>query len=210
MLIQRCPDLQELILDGVSSTDPVDVHLLVRGRWPALRKLVLGDVVLDWHSAVNPAAKRPLISFLEAHPELETLAFFGHQSSIGSSDLLAAVHGEALTRVTDFSGTLEQVQILRHKAAIKRLELPDAIFLRESTPLAVSNALASLPWLTSLTISFGLEHGYDNGSMLRAFASACPQLQHLDLTCACKPSFSLVRPTTSYSLVLSHTQPFVT
>lgn len=36
------------------------------------------------------------------------------------------------------------------------------------------------------------EHGYDNGGMLRMLVAVCPNLQHLDLTCACKPSFTLV------------------
>ena len=194
MLIKRCPRLRELVLDGISPENPVDAHRLTRGRWPLLRKLVLGDIVLDWHSAVNPAAKRPFITFLEEHRALEQLHLLGYQPSVSAPDLLAAVHRGALAGVAAFSGTLDQVQALPHRAALRALCVTDPILLRESTPLAVAGVLQTLPALASLTIAFVLEHGYDNGGMLRTLVAACPHLQHLDLTCARKPSFTIVSP----------------
>ncbi|ETW80979.1 hypothetical protein HETIRDRAFT_434843 [Heterobasidion irregulare TC 32-1] len=191
MLIKRCPRLRELVLDGISPENPVDAHRLTRGRWPLLRKLVLGDIVLDWHSAVNPAAKRPFITFLEEHRALEQLHLLGYQPSVSAPDLLAAVHRGALAGVAAFSGTLDQVQALPHRAALRALCVTDPILLRESTPLAVAGVLQTLPALASLTIAFVLEHGYDNGGMLRTLVAACPHLQHLDLTCARKPSFTI-------------------
>ena len=56
----------------------------------------------------------------------------------------------------------------------------------------MSSPLASLPALTSLTIAFRLEQGYDNSSVLRAVASTCPHLRHLDLTVTSRPSFPMV------------------
>ena len=122
MLIKRCPRLRELVLDGISPENPVDAHRLTRGRWPSLRKLVLGDIVLDWHSAVNPAAKRPFITFLEEHRALEQLHLLGYQPSVSAPDLLAAVHRGALAGVAAFSGTLDQVQALPRRAALRALE----------------------------------------------------------------------------------------
>lgn len=192
MLINRCPNLQELSFDGVSPANPVDAHRLVRGRWPHLRKLVLGDIVLDWHSAINPNVKRPFITFLEEHKQLQEVHLLGYQPSVSAPDIIRAVHREALPRVTNFSGTLEQVQALPFKGALKTLKLIEPISLRESTPLTVSGVLQELGSLKELTITFALEHGYDNGGMLRMLVAVCPNLQHLDLTCACKPSFTLV------------------
>ncbi|KAA1471736.1 hypothetical protein DENSPDRAFT_837798 [Dentipellis sp. KUC8613] len=191
MLIKRCPHLQELELDGDSPDDPVDAQRLTRGRWPDLRKLVLGNVVIDWHTAVNPASKRPFITFLEEHCGIETLHLVGHQPSVAAPDLLSAVQPEALPVLTEFHGSLQQIQALQNKKTLTSICVPDTIVLREGTPLSVSTVLNQIPSLTSLTLTFGLEHGYDNGSMLHALISACPQLQHLDLTYACKPSFSL-------------------
>ena len=108
--------------------------------------------------------------------------------------MLAAVHRGALAGVAAFSGTLDQVQALPRRAALRALCVTDPILLRESTPLAVAGVLQTLPALASLTIAFVLEHGYDNGGMLRTLVAACPHLQHLDLTCARKPSFTIVSP----------------
>ncbi|TFY80979.1 hypothetical protein EWM64_g3037 [Hericium alpestre] len=193
MLIKRCPNLQELALDTDPPTEPVDAQRLSRGRWPKLRELLLGNVVLDWHTTVNPATKRPFITFLEEHKSMEKLHLVGHEPSVAAPDLLSAVHPDALANVEEFSGSLEQIQAFQHKAHLKTVCLPDPILVREGTPLTVSSVLGTLSSLTSLTISFGMEHGYDNGGMLRALVSSCPKLQHLDLTYSCKPSFSLVR-----------------
>ncbi|KAI0058697.1 hypothetical protein BV25DRAFT_1890725 [Artomyces pyxidatus] len=191
MLSKRCPDLQELIIDGFAPHEPVDAHRLTRGRWHSLRKLVLGDIVMDWHASINSNSRRPFLAFLEEHRSLETLHLLGHEQSVAAPSIFADLHAEALPRVTEFYGSLEQVQAFQHKHAIRKLNAPDAILLREATPLSVSGVLSAMPYLSSLTIVFRLEHGYDNGGILRAIVAACPHLEHLDFTCACKPSFTI-------------------
>ncbi|KAI0316506.1 hypothetical protein OF83DRAFT_1060236 [Amylostereum chailletii] len=203
MLIKRCPNLQELVVDGYSPREPVDAHRMIRGRWPSLRKLILGDVVMDWHTSINQAAKRSFIAFLNDHRELQVLHLQGHQPSVGAPSILQDVRSDALEKVTEFGGSLEQLQSFQHKDHIKTLFVPDAILLRESTPLSVSGTLCALSNLSSLVISFTLLHGYDNGGIVRSIASACPYLQHFDFTCACRPSFTFVR---SVSLKRCHPQ----
>ncbi|KAI0249587.1 hypothetical protein BJV78DRAFT_1225961, partial [Lactifluus subvellereus] len=44
-LIEHCPNLEHLAIDGHSSHAPVDAHGLVRGRWPKLRSLLLAPRV---------------------------------------------------------------------------------------------------------------------------------------------------------------------
>ncbi|KAI0249590.1 hypothetical protein BJV78DRAFT_1276096 [Lactifluus subvellereus] len=191
MLIKRCPNLEHLAIDGNSPHAPVDAHGLVRGRWPKLRSLLIGDVVLDWHVELNPALGRPFRSFLDAHRNLEALHLQSHAPSVAAPGVLADLHADALPKVNTFSGTLVQAQVLPARASLKTLRVPDALPLRESTALTVSSALGMLPALVSLTIACRLEQGYDNGSALRAVVAACPHLRHLDFTVACRPSFTI-------------------
>ncbi|KAI0286357.1 hypothetical protein BC826DRAFT_972643 [Russula brevipes] len=192
MLIKRCPNLEHLAIDGHSPHAPVDAHGLVRGRWPKLRSLLVGDVVLDWHVELNPALGRPFRTFLDAHRNLEALHLRSHAPSVAAPGVLAGLHADALAKVSTFSGALVQAQVLPARASLKTLRVPDALVLREGTPLNVSASLAALPALASLTIAFRLEQGYDNGTVLRAIVAACPHLRHLDFTIACRPSFTIV------------------
>jgi hypothetical protein len=200
MLIKRCPNLEHLAIDGHSPHAPVDAHDLVRGRWPKLRSLLVGDVVLDWHVELNPALGRPFRTFLDAHRNLEALHLQSHAPSVAAPSVLADLHADALAKVSTFSGALVQAQVLPARASLKTLRVPDALVLREGTPLNVSASLAALPALASLTIAFRLEQGYDNGTVLRAIVLACPHLRHLDLTIACRPSFTIVSASSLPSL----------
>jgi len=206
MLVKRCPNLEQLAIDGYSPHAPVDAHGLVRGRWPKLRSLLIGDVVLDWHVELNPALGRPFRAFLEAHRTLEQLHLHSHAPSVAAPSVLANLDPDALTKVSTFSGALAQAQVLPSRATLKTLRVPDALVLREGTSLSVSASLAVLPALASLTIAFRLEQGYDNGSVLHAIVGACPHLRHLDFTVTCRPSFTIVnnrtlspRPPPKYS-----------
>ncbi|KAJ8696076.1 hypothetical protein PTI98_005974 [Pleurotus ostreatus] len=186
MLINRCPNLEELSIDGIS-TLPTDAHSLVKGRWPKLRKLNLGDVTVDWRP-MSASEKRPFISFLEEHNSLRSLSLSRHniQPSYFATNPIAFTH------LTDFSGTLEQLQALPHlHASLKSVTFRDPMQTRELTPLAVVSVLQSMTALTNLRISFVLHSMYDSGSLLRSLIQSCPHLRHLDLTCAHKPSFHL-------------------
>lgn len=192
MLIKRCPNLEHLAIDGHSPHAPVDAHGLVHGRWPKLRSLLIGDVVFDWHIGLNSTLDRPFRSFLNAHRNLEALHLQSHAPSVAAPGVLADLQADALANVSTFSGALVQAQVLPARASLKTLRVPDAMPLREGTPLSVGASLAALPSLASLTIAFRLDQGYDNGSILRAIVAACPHLRHLDLTVACRPSLTVV------------------
>jgi hypothetical protein len=90
-----------------------------------------------------------------------------------------------------------QAQVLPARGSLKTLRVPDAMVLRESTQMSLGASLGFLPALASLTITFRLEQGYDNGSALRSIVAACPHLRHLDFTVACRPSFTIVNATFS-------------
>ncbi|KNZ80279.1 hypothetical protein J132_06705 [Termitomyces sp. J132] len=188
MLILRCPNLQELIIEGVSSL-PTDIHALVHGRWMKLRKLVLGDVSIDC-TPLPPDMpdKRPFITFLEAHSGLESLSLSKytilpqHLSSIDPDSL----------HITSFTGTLQQLQAMPYlRNYLKSVTFRDPMLTREVSTQAVSALLQSLPHLMELKISFILNSMYDSGNLLRSLMVACPRLRHLDLTCGNKPSFQM-------------------
>jgi hypothetical protein len=188
-MLKRSPNLEELAITG-SSLHPTDAHQLVAGRWPKLRKLALGDVIIDWQTAMaDPDAKRPFIAFLEAHDTLESISLSKHNIH---HTRLSNLSTDALPCLKDFTGTLEQFQVLhRIHPSLKSVTFCDPMLTRELTPLAVAVALQNLRNLTKLKVSFVLDSMYDSASLLRSLFTACPMLEHLELTCAHKPSFQL-------------------
>ncbi|RDB16745.1 hypothetical protein Hypma_002417 [Hypsizygus marmoreus] len=188
MLIHRCPDLEELTIEGVSSL-PTDMHTLVEGRWPKLRKLALGDVSIDWiPGAIDPSEKRPFITFLEAHPSLDSLSL----SRYTIQPAHFATLDPGCLQVTQFSGTLQQLQALPYlHPYLKSVTFRDPMLTREISAQAVAGLLQGLVGLTELRISFMLHSMYDSGNLLRSLISSCPHLRHLELTCGNKPSFQL-------------------
>lgn len=175
MLIEHCLNLEHLAIDEhYSPRAPVDAYGLLRGRWPNLRSLLMGDVVLDWHAGLNPALGKPFRTFLDTHRNLESLHLQSHAPSVAAPSVLSDLQEDALAKVTTFSGALVQAQALPARASLKTLRVPDAMILRESSQMSVGAALGLLPALSSLTIAFRLEQGYDNGSVLCSIAAACP------------------------------------
>ncbi|KIY70655.1 hypothetical protein CYLTODRAFT_419611 [Cylindrobasidium torrendii FP15055 ss-10] len=188
MLIERCPDLEELAIDG-SSPFPVDMHMILEGNWPRLQKLYLGDVVLDWGMGAHHAVKNPFIDFLERHPALQNIKFSRHNvlpqhlASLDSPDM----------KLTSFSGTLSQLASLPpiHYLTLTSVAFTESMHTRDVTAVTVGSVLQSMPNLRSLKISFHLHSIYDSGNLLRSLVTSCPYLTHLQLTCTQQPSFQL-------------------
>lgn len=191
MLMKRCPNLQELVIDGVSPF-PVDARPLSYARWPNLRRLVLGDVAVDWlpgDALAAPDAKSPFIEFLEAHPNLQTL---GLSRSNVSHTRLATMAPDTV-KLRSFTGTLEQLQSIPHMHKyLDCVAFREPMRTRDVTALAVAGLLQKLTSLTKLKISFMLHSMYDSGNLLRSLIASCPNLTHLELACGHKPSFQLV------------------
>jgi hypothetical protein len=175
---------------------PTEAARLLCGRWPRLRKLVLGDMMFHWPE--NPAtlhnqdSKPPIIRFLDAHPTLEILGLSRHSIEPG---ILSSTGALSMRSVTQFKGTLEHLRALPQiHSSLENLTFCDSMSTRQLGPLAVAGVLQSLPSLTQLRISFILHSMYDSGSLLGSLILSCPRLTHLELTCALRPSFQLVRP----------------
>ncbi|KIM83187.1 hypothetical protein PILCRDRAFT_819402 [Piloderma croceum F 1598] len=212
MLISRCPDLEELSIEGFS-IHSIDARRLVQGRWPNLRKMTLGDVIVDLNlNPVNPdptleLEKLPSIEFLEAHPRLQSLRTSQH---VLAPAHLSSLSASSFPDLIEFSGTLEQLQTLApshphsHRIdtsrQLKSVGFHQPMVMREVTHLAVCNVLQGLENLTTLSISFVLHSIYESGSLLRSLVGSCPRLERLDLGCGHMPSFTL----DSFSKAIQH------
>ena len=189
MLTGHCPNLEELGVEGSSSV-PTDIHCLVEGRWPTLKKLSLGDVCWDLcPRSSSPGEKRPFVAFLEAHQYLESLSLSRHTIQ---PIHLSTLSPESLSGVTSFSGTHQQLQALPHlHSSLKSVTFRDPVETREVSSITVASLLRDITSLTELKVSFTLHSMYDSGNLLHSLVQACPNLRHLDLTCEHKPSFHL-------------------
>lgn len=188
MLINNCPNLEELIIEGTSPI-PIQTQLLATGRWPKLRKLILGDISPGWMTGpMNPGEKRPFIAFLESHHNLRILGITKH--TVVPSHLASIDPGQL--QLTAFMGTHQQLQAIPHLyPSLRSVTFREPVETREVSAPAVANLLRELSSLTELSISFSLHSMYDSGSLLRSLIQSCPRLRHLALTCAQKPSFQL-------------------
>ncbi|KAF7315425.1 hypothetical protein MIND_00057300 [Mycena indigotica] len=186
MLFTRCPNLQELSIEGYSAF-PADAHCIIEGRWPHLQRLTLGDLSVDW-SPANSEQKGPFVAFLEAHPELQSLSLSRH--NVDPVHLHSIDHDTL--KLTSFSGTLHQLQGLsRSFSTLRSLTFRDPLWSRDPTILAIATVLTQLTALTDLSIIFTLHSPYDSSSILRALVASCPQIQNLTLACLRKTSFQL-------------------
>lgn len=207
MLSLQCPDLRSLGLESDINI-PLFADRLLRGCWPSLRTLRLGPIRCD---ADGEETAQDLVPFLERHPSIEHLSL--REVAVDLSRLAV----DALPKLERFSGSVEHLRVLAARGqqqqlgnamvahhlsnpvssslaeTLRGLAVLEPMPLRELTPLAISSILVGLNSLTSLTVVFSLETGYDSNGVFRTIVSACPQLIHLDLTCTSKPSFYLVR-----------------
>jgi hypothetical protein len=212
MLAHRSPDLERLVLSGASS-EPIDMHALASFKWPALRTLVVGDVLAQTLTVGPPPPVPapptpgttsdeeeddnnlpPFVRFLLAHPELETM-HLGSRAGVSGWQLALLDHRPgALQHLREFAGTLDQASHLPGsvKAQLTTLRLREPVYLREVTPLHVSSVLKMLGSLQRLTLGVVLHSSYDHGGVLRAVVSGAPGLVELEFICAAKPCFLLV------------------
>ncbi|KAI3609467.1 hypothetical protein WG66_001240 [Moniliophthora roreri] len=178
MLIERCPNLEELAIDGIS-TFPTEAHHILEGRWPKLRKLILGDVVVDRPGMATGTSRSPFIDFLEAHPLLEDLSL--SRANVGHTEL-SSLNPDTF-KLRSFSGTLEQLQAMPHAHHyLESVTFRESMQTREVTSLVVAGLLQRLTSLTKLKISFTLHSMYDSGNLLKSLIASCPNLRHLELT----------------------------
>jgi hypothetical protein len=221
MLIRRSPNLRSLTIQG-DWDEPVYAGRLLEANWPKLQSLSLTPV---WFRQDINEGSQDMVELLERHPSIQELSLRHVRLN------LSLMSPDALPNLRKFNGKLEHLREMGIRGqplnalglqnpstqlsssplakTLETLVISDAMALRELTPLAISTMLTGLRSLTSLTLTFSLNSGYDSNGVFRTIVSACPQLLHLDLSCTCKPSFYLVSSLTLTEGRWSYSPAFV-
>lgn len=197
MLIEKCPNLEELAVNGVSTRSSVALRLL-QGRWPNLRKLSLGDLTteLSGGATFDPGAKRPFHTFLEAHDSLQHLQLSGQVNLPPAS--FAGMARTALPALKSFGGSVFQISTLRSYDSLVSLYFTEPLHLRSVIVPSVVAVLSKFPHLEKLRISFVVDADAQSGHLLVEVIEASSQLSSLDLTLGSRPVMTL----NDYSLLM--------
>ncbi|KAI6046126.1 hypothetical protein EDC04DRAFT_2632102 [Pisolithus marmoratus] len=181
MLIRRCPNLEDLHISGAPFLPVSVVHPLCYARWPRLRSLSLGDIVLDWQPR-GGGVKPPFIAFLEAHPHLQTLRT--SHAALSPALLTSLEHG-TLPNLKRFAGSLEHLQGLTQiYPQITSVAIDEPLVIRDTAPLLAAGVLQGLRCLTELRVAFVFQTAYEG-------VNACPRLTKLELVCVRRPPFTV-------------------
>jgi hypothetical protein len=197
MLLERCPTLEELTIGGTApSPRPFNIRHVTAGRWPRLRSLTLGDMVLQFGKDGKALLQenKAFTQFLLAHPLLQTVAF-QHTGGNGYPPSLSLPRF-ALPNIKSFSGPPKYIKTLPNPKAVQELTISTLHHSISSIPPTCA-ILQGLPSLHSLSIwidlSFTSCHTpHDDGSMFGMLLDCCPRLRHLDVRCFTQPTFHVV------------------
>ncbi|KAF8192526.1 hypothetical protein BJ912DRAFT_962263 [Pholiota molesta] len=213
MLLERCPRLEELKIGGSFPSPRIfDIRHVTLGRWPRLRRVTLGDMVLISQTKGEEQACKDhaaFMAFFAAHPSLRAvhLQHTGGSAHFPSSFSLPP---GALPNVTSFSGPLKLVKSLPSLYSLKDLTLTTLHHSMSSFPPTYS-VLRDLKKLSSLSIWIDLSFGsfgsftsgrtsgesmkgsskYDDIQVLRSLAASIPDIKHLEVSCFTCPTFSV-------------------
>jgi len=174
MLLERCPQLQELSLGRIVRSWPrcFNIRRVTKGQWPCLRSLTLGLVL------VEEKLEDMLSPFLATHAMLQTLDMPGY-----SYRSLRLPHS-SLPRLVELTGPTSYLTRLpgRHLIRTLRITYFDAFDDR------VVDLLRMLTSLTSLCIWVDLKP-YNPVMVIPAILEACPLLSHLEIMSSSKSQF---------------------
>lgn len=212
MIIEHCPNLEELTIGGVAPSPRIfDIQHVTHGRWPRLHSLTLGDMVLQSGNGKDQqnqnrssGESQSFTRFLVAHPSLQSIAF-QHSGGHNFPPSFFLPHS-ALLRITSFSGPPKYVTTLPNPALLQDLTLTSLHHSVMSFPPTCA-ILKSLPSLVSLSIWIDLSFAnrkmlHDDEYIFRTLLESCPQLIHLDVKCFTRPTFHIVSPPSSCNLNL--------
>lgn len=134
----------------------------------------------------------PFVEFLAAHPHLERLQITRHSGV--TPEHIAVLPDDALRKLSDFSGTIEQTHQLAPSVlgGLRTLRLADSLLLGQVATTTISGVFGAATRLQSLTIGVVLQPWDDNRWLLRCICYNCPGLVHLDFSSSRKPCLSVV------------------
>ncbi|KAJ3521194.1 hypothetical protein NMY22_g12414 [Coprinellus aureogranulatus] len=172
-----------------------DVRTVILGRWPRLKSITLGDMVLISGSKEDGsmlADHNAFMKFFTVHTRLRHVAL---QQAVGSSTFpsMFNVPYTSLSRLESFQGPLKYLRSLPHPEKLRFLTLT-SLHHTVSSFSPTFTALQDFPNLESLSVwvdmSFsGHSSINDDSQVFSSFLLACPTLRHLQILCFTRPGF---------------------
>ncbi|KAF8964515.1 hypothetical protein BDZ97DRAFT_1660197 [Flammula alnicola] len=188
MLINRCPDLQELAICSFSSSARVfDFERITEGYWPRLHTLTLGSFGYQADFSLGPpslSTDYSLGRFLDKHTELKYVRFLWNFKRWMSPDAIPMrLSPSALPVLDTFIGVYQQLAELPHPEAVETLDLTcEPVY--ESRLGTVCPILRSLTNLTSLDIWTHVFYpSRDHSHFFYSILVACPKLTDFHFMC---------------------------
>ena len=175
MLINHCPDLEELTLEGTCNTYQLwNIRKILSGRWPRLRSVSFGSL----SPQELPSDDVEMVSFLSAHQTLTEIKFLtGMYYSRFSMFYLPA-----LPHIYCFHGRMQQLKLAGGDlSALRCLQLTDWF----SPSARFSEILCLIPHITSLSIYVNFLDSVNRSNCLALYQrvlSACPRLDHVEIS----------------------------
>ncbi|KAH0587751.1 hypothetical protein H2248_006509 [Termitomyces sp. 'cryptogamus'] len=226
MLLDRCSDLEELILGGERTMyySPLfDIRPIVHGRWPKLRTLIFGHTlmqdtsptVLDWDDMAQEESMKEFSRFISSHPLLAKLhipydARFP-PLEISNSNIV----------ITEFSGTHFYLGYILPFSRLTTLKLCSER-LQTWRLVDLLPCLRNLRGLSTLELWIDMSHRVradvlhgltpeknaavletDHIRVFRPLLTACDTLLHLKLVCTTEKKFGFRMVSSSLTVTQS-------
>jgi len=192
MILNRCPDLEELSLCSFSSCTRIfDFTRVSEGYWPKLHSLTLGAFGYQSDFSLGPANGTAFGKFLDAHPRLKFMRLqWNFKRWMSPAEIPIHLSPTALPDLDTFIGIYQQLAGLPNPDSIEALDLTCEP-LHESRVNEVSDVLQTLTSLKTLDLwAHILEPSHNHTLLFSRVLSACPKLT--DFHFMCTTSFASV------------------
>jgi hypothetical protein len=203
MVLNRCPDLEELALCSFSSCTRIfDFNRVTEGHWSKLHSLTLGAFGYQSDFSLGPAEDSALGIFLDAHPQLKFMRLqWNFKRWMSPAEIPMHLPPTALPALDTFIGIYQQLAGLPNPGTIESLDLTCEP-LHESRVYDIADVLRTLTSLKTLDLwAHVLEPSHDHTHLFYNIVSSCPKLT--DFHFMCTTSFTSVR-VSSFSLFFHH------
>ncbi|KIM38487.1 hypothetical protein M413DRAFT_447723 [Hebeloma cylindrosporum] len=184
MIINRCPDLEELAICSFSSSARVfNFERITEGCWPKLHTLTLGSFGYQPDFTLGPPSTS-LGRFLDQHTELKYVRFLWNFKRWMSPDTIPMnLSPDALPALDTFIGVYQQLAELPCPQALETLDLTcEPVY--ESRLGTICPILRRLTNLTNLDIwTHVFDPSRDHSHFFYSILVACPNLTDFHFMC---------------------------
>ncbi len=162
MLLERCPRLEELEIGGAAPSPRIfDVRHAMSGRWPRLRRIVLGDTALIAPAKGEEQIQKDhsaFMSFFAAPPNIAGCSFATMRRPASHFPVTFVLPSNTLPNITSFSGPLPMLRTLPNLRQLQDLTLTTLHHSSSSFPPTLA-VLRDIKNLASLNIWVDLSFG---------------------------------------------------